>query len=96
MPVAFGRILNSSIFDEGVLLMPRGRIKRLVVGRGLGFISTGGRQNVFFHQSAVADSAFEDLREGQAVEYEVEDYAEHSQRRKNRAKELRASVVKPV
>ena len=76
--------------------MPRGRIKRLVLDRGFGFISTGGRQNVFFHQSAVADSAFEDLREGQAVEYEVEDDGEHTQRRKDREKGPRASVVKPV
>ena len=76
--------------------MPRGKIKRLVLDRGFGFISAGGKQNVFFHQSTVIDAAFEDLREGQAVEYEVEDNEEHSQRRKDREKGPRASVVKPV
>jgi CspA family cold shock protein len=88
--------LGSPIFDEGVFLMPRGKIKRLVADRGIGFISTGGRQNVFFHQSAVDDWAFEDLREGQTVEYEVGDNGEHSQRRKDREKGPRAYVVKPV
>jgi cold shock CspA family protein len=52
--------------------MPRGVVKKLVPGRGFGFIS-GERDDVFFHRSAVVDDRFEDLREGQAVEYVMED-----------------------
>ena len=47
--------------------MPQGTIKKLVSEKGFGFISTQG-DDVFFHRSAV-DGAFEDLREGDTVEY---------------------------
>jgi len=50
--------------------MPQGKIKRLVSDRGFGFIEGEG-DDLFFHQSAIQDVAFEELREGQAVEYEV-------------------------
>jgi CspA family cold shock protein len=52
--------------------MPQGVIKRLVAERGFGFVS-GERDDIFFHRSAVADDGFADLREGQTVEYELED-----------------------
>ena len=48
--------------------MPQGRIKKLVSDRGFGFIE-GERGELFFHRSAVKDTPFEDLREGQMVEY---------------------------
>ena len=50
--------------------MPQGSIKKLVADKGYGFIS-GDRGDMFFHHSAVRDSTFEDLNEGQMVEYEV-------------------------
>lgn len=56
--------------------MAEGVIKKLVVDRGFGFIqaTSGGsmrKSDVFFHFSAVQGSRFEDLQEGQDVEFEV-------------------------
>ena len=51
--------------------MPTGTIKKLVVDRGFGFI-THEQGDIFFHCSAVAGTNFEDLHEGQTVEYQVE------------------------
>jgi CspA family cold shock protein len=48
--------------------MPQGTIKRLVSQRGFGFID-GEWGELFFHQSSVQGTAFEDLREGQKVDY---------------------------
>ncbi len=51
--------------------MPQGKIKKLVADRGFGFISYD-KGDIFFHCSAVVGANFEDLQEGQTVEYEVE------------------------
>src|SRR5688500_16104730 len=59
------------VFEGGVADMPQGTIKKLVAEKGFGFIS-GERGDIFFHHSVVADGAFDDLQEGQAVEYSVE------------------------
>ena len=48
--------------------MPQGRIKKLTE-KGFGFIDTG-RGDLFFHRSALQGARYEDLREGQTVEYE--------------------------
>lgn len=72
--------------------MPQGVIKKVVADRGFGFISADGG-DVFFHHSAVVDSRFDDLHEGQAVEYELDD-SEGGGRR--RGKGPRAASVKPV
>jgi len=50
--------------------MVEGTIKRLVTDRGFGFIDTGGSENLFYHRTAVEGVEFEDLEEGQRVEYE--------------------------
>jgi CspA family cold shock protein len=50
--------------------MPQGKIKRLVSDRGFGFID-GERGDLFFHHSEIQGVAFEELHEGQIVEYEV-------------------------
>ena len=50
--------------------MPTGRIRKLITERGYGFIEGEG-DDLFFHHSAIQVVAFEELREGQAVEYEV-------------------------
>jgi CspA family cold shock protein len=50
--------------------MPTGRIRKLITERGYGFIEGEG-DDLFFHHSAIQGVAFEELREGQAVEYEV-------------------------
>ncbi len=53
--------------------MARGVVKKLVPDRGFGFIRPEGNQtDLFFHATAVQGVSFEDLREGQGVEFEVE------------------------
>ncbi|HEX4150386.1 MAG TPA: cold shock domain-containing protein [Pirellulales bacterium] len=51
--------------------MAQGTVKKLVSDKGFGFIS-GDRGDVFFHHSSVVGSSFDNLQEGQSVEYEVE------------------------
>ncbi len=48
--------------------MPQGQIKKLT-DKGFGFIA-GASSELFFHQSSLQDVRFEELREGQTVEYE--------------------------
>jgi CspA family cold shock protein len=50
--------------------MPQGTIKKLVADKGFGFIQTDG-DDVFFHCSVVAEAAFDQLREGQQVEFTI-------------------------
>ena len=47
-----------------------GTIKRLVSDKGFGFILAGDGNEYFFHNSACSGTAFDDLREGQAVTFE--------------------------
>ncbi|MEM6330085.1 MAG: cold shock domain-containing protein [Planctomycetota bacterium] len=49
--------------------MAEGTIKRLT-DKGFGFIDTGSGADMFFHHSAVEGVAYDDLREGQQVEFE--------------------------
>ena len=49
--------------------MAQGKIKKLISEKGFGFIE-GERGEVFFHKSSVESVSFEDLREGQLVEYQ--------------------------
>ncbi len=53
--------------------MPQGTIKKIVSDRGFGFIAGGDGSDVFFHHSSVADEGFDNLHEGQSVEYEVDE-----------------------
>lgn len=52
--------------------MPQGTIKKLVLDKGFGFIQTQDGSDVFFHHSTVADHQFDNLTEGQRVEYTVD------------------------
>ncbi len=47
--------------------MPQGTIKTLTT-KGFGFIETE-TGDVFFHRSAIEGASFEELREGQTVEF---------------------------
>jgi CspA family cold shock protein len=47
-----------------------GTIKRMT-NKGFGFIATPEGTEYFFHQSACADTRFDDLREGQEVSFTV-------------------------
>lgn len=50
-----------------------GTIKKLT-DRGFGFISQEGQEkDLFFHSKSLVDVEFTDLREGDAVTFEVED-----------------------
>ena len=48
--------------------MPQGTIKKLT-DKGFGFIEGEGG-DIFFHHSALLDAVYDNLREGQKVEYE--------------------------
>jgi len=48
--------------------MAQGTIKKLVSDKGFGFIKTD-RGEIFFHSSALNEISFEELREGQVVEF---------------------------
>ena len=50
--------------------MTQGTIKTIRDDRGFGFIAPdGGAPDIFFHSSAVEDPTFDELREGQRVEF---------------------------
>ncbi len=70
--------------------MPSGKIKKLVQDKGFGFIQTSTGEDIFFHHSTVADNRFDELTEGQAVEYTVE------QGQNPKGKGPRAASVTPV
>ncbi len=48
----------------------QGTIKKLVTDKGFGFIEGEG-QEFFFHTSALQNARFDDLHEGQQVEFTV-------------------------
>jgi CspA family cold shock protein len=57
-------------FEESTMAPMNGTIKRLVTDKGFGFILASDGNEYFFHNSACADTRFDDLREGQAVTFE--------------------------
>mgnify|MGYP003347543597 CR=1 FL=1 len=56
--------------------MPTGTIARLLIDKGFGFIRDESGMEHFFHRSAVRGAVFELLREGQRVEFAIEEEAE--------------------
>lgn len=48
--------------------MAQGTIKKIIDDKGFGFIAGDGKE-LFFHQSSVEGADFDDLEEGQTVEY---------------------------
>jgi len=68
--------------------MTVGTIKRIIRDRGFGFIQPeGATQEVFFHSSAVEKPTFDELNEGQQVEFETE--PDSRQPRRSRAVHVR-------
>lgn len=67
--------------------MPQGSIKKLVADKGFGFIA-GDDGEYFFHHTGVIGAAFDSLRPGQQVEYQVD--------ASGRGKGPRAKDVKPL
>lgn len=49
--------------------MSEGKIKK-ITQKGFGFIETPNGQDLFFHSSSVTDGRFEELSEGQVVQYD--------------------------
>lgn len=52
--------------------MSTGAIKRLVRSRGFGFIEDNEGREYFFHRSAVQGGNYDDLNEGEQVEFDIE------------------------
>jgi CspA family cold shock protein len=50
-----------------------GKIKKLVMEKGFGFIQGNDNKDVFFHHSSVSQNQFDDLVEGQLVEYSIDE-----------------------
>jgi CspA family cold shock protein len=59
--------------------MPTGTIARLLIDKGFGFIRDESGLEHFFHRSSVRGAVFELLREGQRVEFAIEDSAKGPQ-----------------
>ena len=61
--------------------MTTGIIRRIVRDRGFGFIQPdGATEEVFFHSSSVEQPTFDELNEGQQVEFETEQDPRQPQR----------------
>jgi len=70
--------------------MPYGEIKRLQTETGIGFIcQTGMVEDLMFHATALAEGTFDQLREGQGVEFERRPYA-------NAPTKYRAVNIRPL
>jgi cold shock CspA family protein len=73
---------------EEVDVVTVGVITRMVRDRGFGFIRPeGDTEEVFFHRSAVEQPTFDELNEGQQVEFETE--PDPRQPRRSRAVRVR-------
>ena len=53
--------------------MPTGTIARLLIDKGFGFVRDESGLEHFFHRSSVRGAVFELLREGQHVEFVIEE-----------------------
>jgi CspA family cold shock protein len=67
----------------------KGKIKKLVMEKGFGFIQSNDNKDIFFHHSCVDNQQFDELAEGQLVEYTIDDNG-------SSAKGPRAATVRPV
>jgi cold shock protein len=50
----------------------QGTIKRVIRDRGFGFIRSADGKEIFFHRSSLQELNFDVLKEGQEVEFEME------------------------
>jgi CspA family cold shock protein len=69
--------------------MATGKITRLIKDRGFGFIEMGDAKEVFFHTTSLPPGTFDELREGQTVEFDVE--PDPRDPRRNRAANVKVS-----
>lgn len=68
--------------------MANGTIKKVMKDRGFGFIRTAEGKEVFFHRSECRSVAFDDLEQGQNV-----DFDEENDPKGPRARNVRVSAV---
>ncbi|HOI75390.1 MAG: cold-shock protein [Syntrophaceae bacterium] len=52
--------------------MPEGKVKWFNEKKGFGFIQTDEGEDIFVHFSAIQDSGFKTLQEGQRVSFDIE------------------------
>lgn len=52
--------------------MPKGTIKKVMEGKGYGFIKAEDGRELFFHITGLQGIDFKSLKEGDPVEFEVE------------------------
>jgi len=57
----------------GGQVMPTGTIARLLIDKGFGFVRDEAGLEHFFHRSSVQGAVFELLREGQRVDFVIEE-----------------------
>ncbi|MFN0072712.1 MAG: cold-shock protein [Chloroflexota bacterium] len=50
----------------------QGSVKKMVMDRGFGFIVSDAGTEYFFHTSSVQGTRFDDMREGQRVDFSTE------------------------
>lgn len=51
----------------------KGKIKKLVMEKGFGFIQGNDKKDIFFHHSCVDEKQFDELAEGQLVDYTIDE-----------------------
>jgi cold shock protein len=66
--------------------MPKGKIKKVMEGKGYGFIKSEDGREIFFHITGLQGIDFKNLKEGDPVEFDVE-----KDKRGSRAVNVRAS-----